>query len=61
MRIFIVGLLIFTAVVAYAQPGGGGPCGGCDPDAPLTGLEYLLAAGGVYGAKKWFDKNKKGK
>ena len=42
-----------------AQPSGGGPGGGGDPDVPLGGIELLIAAGALFGAKKWFDKSKK--
>jgi len=42
-----------------AQPGG--PGGGGDPDnpVPITGIEYLIAAGAAFGAKKIYDKKKK--
>ena len=52
-------LLILTAFTVHAQPGGGGPGGGGDPDVPLGGIELLIAAGALFGAKKWFDKSKK--
>lgn len=41
-----------------AQPGGGTPT---DPDnpVPITGIEYLIAAGAAFGAKKIYDKKKK--
>lgn len=40
-----------------AQPGDPGP----DPDnpVPITGIEYLIAAGAAFGAKKLYDKKKK--
>jgi hypothetical protein len=41
-------ILVFTA---SAQPGGGGPPGG-PPPVPLTGIEYLLISGGLFGAYK---------
>lgn len=39
----------------FAQPGNPGG----DPDVPLGGIELLIAAGALFGAKKWFDKSKK--
>jgi hypothetical protein len=49
-------LLVFaTLQPAMAQPGGGtNPCPGgepCDPDIPISGIEWLLVAGGLYGAR----------
>ena len=42
----------------YAQPGPP-----TDPEAdnpvPITGIEYLIAAGAAFGAKKIYDKKKK--
>ena len=38
-----------------AQPTGGGP----GTPIPVTGIEILLAAGGLWGAKKIFDRSKK--
>lgn len=51
--------LVLFAITAYAQPTGGGPGGGGDPDVPLGGIELLIAAGAAFGAKKWFDKHRK--
>jgi hypothetical protein len=37
---------------AYGQPGGGNPCPGgqpCDPEAPITGIEWLIISGGFLG------------
>lgn len=51
--------LVVNVYCAYAQPTGGGPGGGGDPDVPLGGIELLIAAGAAFGAKRWFDKNKK--
>ena len=59
MRFLLVGLfLVFTSLL-YAQPGGGGPGGGGDPDVPLGFIEILIAAGALFGAKKWLDRSKK--
>lgn len=69
-------LLVFTLLViacvmlvgslqpVYAQPGGGGnPCPfpPCNPDVPISGIEILLAAGGVLGVKKLLGLNRKPK
>lgn len=61
MKRLKLALLIFfvASVSAYAQPTGGGPGGGGNPDVPLGGIELLIAAGAAFGAKKWFDKTKK--
>lgn len=47
---------------AYTQPGPDNP-GGEDPEnpVPITGIEYLLAAGAALGFKKLYDKKKKEK
>ncbi|WMN11393.1 hypothetical protein QYS49_38230 [Marivirga salinae] len=45
-----------------AQPGGGGDGGTpTEPDnpVPITGIEYLIAAGAAFGAKKIYDNKKK--
>ncbi|MFZ2905794.1 MAG: hypothetical protein WAZ98_06300 [Cyclobacteriaceae bacterium] len=64
-------LLVLTVVVlvvstqpVYAQPGGGGdPCPfpPCNPDVPISGIEILLAAGGVFGVKKILGAMKRSK
>jgi hypothetical protein len=59
MRLVLVGLFLVLSSLLYAQPGGGGPGGGGDPDVPLGGIELLIAAGALFGARKWFDKSKK--
>ena len=51
--------LVLISSGVFSQPTGGGPGGGGDPDVPLGGIELLIAAGAAFGAKKWFDKNKK--
>lgn len=58
VKYFLAVLFILTCAVVMAQPTGGGPGGGAPP-IPLTGLEWLLAAGGIYGAKKIYDSSKK--
>ena len=53
-------VLLFLALhVAKAQPGGGGPGGGGDPDVPITGIEILIAIGGVLGMRKLINSKKK--
>ena len=52
-------LLVFAALqpaIAQVGPGGGGnPCPGgepCDPEnVPITGIEWLLLGGGVFGMR----------
>lgn len=56
-------VLVITSVIAvgniqpaYAQtgPGGGDPCPGgppCNPDVPISGVEWLLLIGGIFGAR----------
>ena len=55
----IIILLVFVFLshspVVYAQPGDPGG----DPDIPLGGIELLIAAVALFGAKKWFDRSKK--
>lgn len=55
----ITSLLLTGIFTLNAQPGD--PGGGGDPDnpVPITGIEYLIAAGAAFGAKKIYDKKKK--
>ena len=59
MRFLLAGIFLFVTFLTVAQPTGGGPGGGADPDVPLGGIELLIAAGAAFGAKKWFDKTRK--
>lgn len=59
MRLRLVAFLLFFSSILAAQPGGGGPGGGGDPDVPLGGIELLIVAGALLGAKKAFDQRKK--
>jgi hypothetical protein len=61
MKIFKLAIvfIIILSVAAIAQPTGGGPGGGGDPNVPLGGIEILITAGALFGAKKWLDRNKK--
>lgn len=61
MRVFKLAIvfLVLVSAAALAQPTGGGPGGGGDPNVPLGGIEILIAAGALFGAKKWLDRSKK--
>lgn len=59
MRLGLVAIFIFTSSLLLAQPSGGGP-GDPDDPVPLGGIELLIAAGALFGAKKAFDKKRKG-
>ena len=59
MRLGLVVFFVFISSILAAQPGGGDPNGGGKPGhVPLGGIELLIAAGALFGAKKAFDKNK---
>lgn len=58
IKLAITILFILKLTTLVAQPGGGGPGGGGDPDVPLGGIELLIAAGALYGAKKALDKKR---
>lgn len=52
--------LVLTSTITWAQPGN--PCPGgppCDPDVPITGIEWLIAAGGALGLKRFLNSRKK--
>ncbi|MFT4739404.1 MAG: hypothetical protein ACI9XJ_000083 [Marivirga sp.] len=55
-------VLIFSLLVAlcfgsaFAQPGPPDPP--VDNPVPITGIEYLIAAGAAFGAKKIYEKKK---
>jgi hypothetical protein len=51
----VVFILILISPVIFAQPGDPGG----DPDIPLGFIEILIAAGALFGAKKWLDRSKK--
>jgi hypothetical protein len=58
--IFLFSILFFLMLtLANAQPGGGGIGGGGDPDAPISGIEILLVAGGLMGIRKLVGAKKK--
>ena len=61
-RIFIASILCISASWAVAQPTPTqtDPNGGAKPGAaPIGGIEILIALGGLLGAKKIFDSNRK--
>ena len=57
LSILIILFLVMANFFAMAQPGGGDE----DPDVPITGIEILLAAGGVLGIKRIMGFNRKSK
>ena len=58
-KILLMLLFVALTVMAGAQPGGGGDPGGGQP-VPISGLEILLGAGALLGARKLYrDRNKK--
>ena len=55
---FTLTIVLFSSYV-FAQPGD--PDGGSDPDnpVPIDGVSLLVAAGGIYGARKIYSRRKK--
>ena len=53
--VLLLFLSLLLSPVLLAQPGDPGG----DPDVPLGGIELLIAAGALFGARKWFDRSKK--
>jgi hypothetical protein len=53
---FVLTTLLLVGIDGFSQPGGGGPGGGEDPDnpIPITGIEWLIAAGAGLGARKLY-------
>lgn len=47
---FIVVLFFWATSFAYCQPGD--PGGGGKPGVPITGIEYLIGLGGLFGVRK---------
>jgi hypothetical protein len=54
LRLCLVGSLSLFAPTIQAQPGDPGG----DPDVPISGVEWLIGAGGIYGIRKLMKKNK---
>jgi hypothetical protein len=50
-KIALIFSLVFLPLLMEAQPGDPGD----DPDVPIPGIGWLLAAGGIYGVKKVLD------
>ena len=44
------------SITGFAQPGDPGG----DPDVPITGIEWLLVGGGIFGARKMYKRFKNG-
>jgi hypothetical protein len=55
--LFILTIILISSWSAIAQPTGGGPGGG-GPPVPISGIEILIAVGGLIGLKKIFDSRK---
>lgn len=47
-------MLFSTSTYIFAQPGPPP-----DPDVPITGIEWLLVTGGIFGARKIYKRFKK--
>lgn len=55
---FVTLLFVLLSTYSFAQPGDPGE----DPDIPIdAGIGFLISAGAIFGAKKVYDFNKKGK
>ena len=48
MILAVLLLVVLNASMLYAQPGNPGG----DPDAPITGIEYLIGLGALIGINK---------
>lgn len=55
--IFSAVILIFISINVFSQPGGGGSPG--DNDVPITGIEWVLGAGALLGARKMYNRRKR--
>ncbi len=61
----VMAIVIITGMTlpAFAQIGGGNPCPGgepCNPeDVPISGIEWLLVVGGLFGFRKIYHKFKR--
>ncbi|MBS1487353.1 MAG: hypothetical protein JST43_07160 [Bacteroidetes bacterium] len=61
MRLLFFSVLFLAVANLSAQPGGGRPCPKppCPPPVPITGIEYLVGLGGLYGVRRLLkSKNK---
>lgn len=52
----LICLFLLLSVMVWAQPGDPGG----DPDVPLTGIEWLMLAGGALGIKRFLSRKKEG-
>lgn len=54
---FCLFLLLMSGIceIAFAQPGDPGG----NPDVPISGIEWLLITGGIFGARKIYKRIKK--
>lgn len=59
-RMLSITLLLLMSVEMAAQPNIPGDPGD-DPDVPITGIEILIGAGAIWGAKKYADSRKQRK
>ncbi|MFZ5973670.1 MAG: hypothetical protein ACOYXA_18980 [Bacteroidota bacterium] len=50
-------VVFFCVLPVYGQPGD--PGGGQDPDVPISGIEWLVGAGGLLGSRYLWKKVKK--
>tara|TARA_R110002012_G_scaffold321471_2_gene549437 strand:- start:83349 stop:83555 length:207 start_codon:yes stop_codon:yes gene_type:complete len=58
LKLLTFGILLILSINGLsAQPGPPDPPD--DNPVPITGIEYLIAAGAAFGAKKLYDKKKK--
>lgn len=57
-KLIALSVILFQVSVVLAQPGGGGDPGGGQP-VPITGLEILLAAGGILGIRRFWKSDSK--
>ena len=57
LRPLLIVIFLFLPGFLVAQPGDPGG----DPDVPITGIEILLALGGMLGIKRILNFNKKSK
>lgn len=64
LHLFVALLIVIGSSQAIAQPGGGGnPCPGgppCNPHnpVPISGIEFLIGAGAIFGVKKLLSKSR---
>lgn len=56
----VVTLVLWHSADVFGQPGGGPPGNpGGNPDVPISGLEYLIGGGIVYGIRSLLKARKK--